>query len=112
MFSGSYLPDDVIFLLKQVTLATTPVEEKERLIQSGRKHYSEMISGERLPSPLYLRVFHQALERQKARFARHLVELANLLHHSRPGPLTLVSMARAGTPVGVLLGRILRQRFG
>jgi hypothetical protein len=111
MFSGSYLPDDVVFLLKRVTLAPTPVAEKERLIQSGRKHYSEMISAERLPSPLYLRIFHQSLDRQKARFARHLLDLAGLLHRGRSGPLTLVSMARAGTPVGVLLTRILRQRF-
>ena len=111
MFSGSYDPDDVIFLLKRVRLQPTPLEEKERFIQSGRKHYSEMISAEKLPSPLYLRIFHEALARQKARFARHLVGLAALLARSRPGPITLVSLARAGTPVGVLLVRILRQMF-
>jgi hypothetical protein len=111
MFSGSYLPEDVTFLLKRVTLAPTPVEEKEHLIQSGRKHYSEMISAEHLPSPLYLRVFHQALDRQKTRFARHLLILAALLCRVRSGPITLVSLARAGTPIGILLARILRQRF-
>ncbi len=111
MFSGSYLPDDVIFLLKRVSLAPTAVAEKERLIQSGRKHYSEMIGPERLPSPLYLRVFHQALERQKSRFASHLLDLAALLVRRRSGPIALVSLARAGTPIGVLLTRILRQRF-
>ncbi len=111
MFSGSYHPDDVTFLLKRVRLEPTPIEEKERLIQSGRKHYSEMIGAERLPSPLYLRVFHQALARQKTRFAHHLVDLAALLARARAGPIALVSLARAGTPVGVLLARILRTLF-
>ena len=66
MFSGSYDPDDVLFLLKRVRVEPTPLEEKERLIQSGRRHYSEMISTECLPSPPYLRVFHESLRRQKA----------------------------------------------
>ena len=57
MFSGSYDPDDVTFLLKPVRLEPTAVAEKERLIQSGRRHYSEMISREgpalaRLPACL------------------------------------------------------------
>ncbi len=112
MFSGSYDPDDVTFLLKRVRIEPTPLEEKERLIQSGRKHYSEMIGAEPLPSPVYLRVFHQALARQKERFAQHVVTLAAVIDRSRQGPLVLVSLARAGTPVGVLLARILRHRFG
>ena len=70
------------------------MEEKERLIQSGRRHYSEMIGHEALPSPAYLRVFHDGLARQKARLARHLVTLAGLVAAARPGPVTLVSLAR------------------
>src|SRR5438045_1955951 len=103
MFSGSYDPDDVLFLLKPVQLAPTSLLEKERLIQSGRRHYSEMISPEPLPSPVYLRLFYQAMERQTARFAQHVLQLAALLARARGGPVALVSLARAGTPVGVLL---------
>ena len=106
MFSGSYDPADVTFLLKPVRLAPTDVAEKERLIQSGRRHYSEMISAENLPSAAYLAVFHRALERVKARFARDVLTLAARLAE-RPGGVTLVSLARAGTPVGVLLSRAL-----
>jgi hypothetical protein len=109
MFSGSYAPGDVTFLLKPVQLAPTDIVEKERLIQSGRHHYSEMISREHLPSPAYLDVFHQALAVEKRRFARDVVVLAQHLAASRAGPLTIVSLARAGTPVGVLLGRGLRR---
>jgi hypothetical protein len=111
MFSGSYAPEDVLFLLKPVRLEPTPLEEKERLIQSGRKHYSEMIGAEMHPSPAYLRLFHQSFDRQKARFARHLLQLAALIAAARAGPVALVSLARAGTPVGVLLTRILRSRY-
>src|SRR5262245_51077939 len=112
MFSGSYDPDDVVFLLTPVQLAPTPLAEKERLIQTGRCHYSEMIGEEYLPSQRYVQIFHEALDRVRERFARHLALLAGLIVEARPGDITLVSLARAGTPVGVILGRILRQRLG
>jgi hypothetical protein len=112
MFSGSYDPADVTFLLKPVALAYTPVAEKERLIQSGRRHYSEMISPERPPSDRYLAAFHAAFDANLERFAGDVLRLAALLADRRPGPLTLVSLARAGTPVGVLLRRALAAHFG
>jgi hypothetical protein len=112
MFSGSYHPDDVRFLLHVVSLEPTAVAEKERLIQSGQRHYSEMIGPEMPPSPEYLRIFHEALAREQGRFARDLLVLARILAHTYPqGPITLVSLARAGTPIGALLGRILRQQL-
>jgi hypothetical protein len=70
-----------------------------------------MISAEQLPSPRYLALFHEALQRQKARFAHHLVCLAARMAVVHPETITLVSLARAGTPVGVLLTRILRTCF-
>lgn len=45
-FTGSYQPGDVEFLLKPVVIEMTPVEKKEELIQSGKKHYSDMLSQE------------------------------------------------------------------
>ena len=47
-FSGSYLPTDVQFLLRQLNVEVTDIAEKERLIQTGQKHYSEMLSAEPL----------------------------------------------------------------
>ena len=38
--SGSYAPSDVHFLLRPMQIDTTPVEEKERLIQTNQRHYS------------------------------------------------------------------------
>lgn len=111
-FSGSYCPEDVCFLLKPVVLEATEVTEKERLIQSGQRHYSEMISAERLPSSRYLDVFRQAMAREKKRFARDVLVLARRIAAIRPRGATLVSLARAGTPIGALLGRTLRKLLG
>ncbi|MBC7475263.1 MAG: hypothetical protein H7263_13295, partial [Candidatus Sericytochromatia bacterium] len=46
MFHGSYKSDDVTFLLKPINIQETDILSKEKLIQSGSKHYSEMISQE------------------------------------------------------------------
>jgi len=112
MFSGSYDAEDAVFLLKPVELESTAVAQKERLIQSGRRHYSEMITRERLPSRQYLRLFRKAMAREEARLARDLLTLARQIALARPGPVTLLSLARAGTPVGVLLARTLRLHLG
>lgn len=111
MFSGSYSADDVIFLLKPVEVEFTPVALKESLIQSGTRHYSEMLSRESIPSEEYLQLFRQALHRHQTRFARDVIRLAMRIAECQPEEITLVSLARAGTPIGALLKRTL-QRLG
>ncbi|HES77158.1 MAG TPA: hypothetical protein ENO09_09170 [bacterium] len=111
-FHGSYHPRDVTFLLKPLEHMTqVDVAVKERLIQSGEKHYSEMISPEQHPSAAYMQLFEQAWARNGERTAQDLLKLASLLHHSRPGEITLVSLARAGTPFGIILKRLLELAF-
>ena len=112
-FHGSYVAEDVTFLLKQLSLKPiADIHEKERLIQSGQRHYSEMLGAERLPSEAYLSLFHAAVDRNARRMARDLVMLARRICAVRPHGVTLVSMARAGTPVGVLLRRLLVDLMG
>jgi len=110
-FSGSYLEEDVTFLLKPVRLAPTDVAQKERLIQSGARHYSEMISREEPPDTTYVRLFHEAITRNGSLFAADILRLARHLADQPADPLVLVSLARAGTPIGVLLKRTL-ERMG
>jgi len=106
-FHGSYVPDDVTFLLKPVKIRPTDLEEKERAIQSGQRHYSEMLSVEKTPDKRYMQLFYRALDQNQVKFACHLASLARTLAQ-RPGrEVVLVSLARAGTPVGVLLHRAL-----
>ncbi|MFS7253287.1 cysteine protease StiP family protein [Rahnella rivi] len=109
-FSGSYLPEDVHFLLTPVEMEMTPVEQKEQLIQSGEKHYSEMLSQEPEPTAWHLDLFARALEQGAERLAKEVVMLAKALA-DRFGetPVILVSLVRAGVPLGVMLHQALRE---
>ncbi|HRD66308.1 MAG TPA: tellurite-like stress resistance cysteine protease StiP [Candidatus Competibacter sp.] len=108
-FTGSYRAEDAVFLLKPMRLDTVDVTAKERLIQSGQRHYSEMLAPERMPDPHYLALFGALTERYAGRLAAEILALAGYLAASRPHEITVVSLARAGTPIGALLVRALRQ---
>jgi len=112
-FAGSYDPADVTFLLRPASPAEAAAlfEEpaaKERLIQSGRRHYSEMITPERAPSAAYTSIFETALTRHARRMGAEVAALVRTLDARITGPITLCSLVRAGVPLGVLLSRGLR----
>lgn len=106
--SGSYSQNDVHFLLQPVQMEVTDVVEKERLIQTKQKHYSEMISMERAPTDVHKVLYKRALEQNGARMATDVQALALALNKTCTGPsIVLVSFVRAGLPLGVLLRRAL-----
>jgi hypothetical protein len=102
---GSYPPEDVTFLLKD--LGGLDIErgtdEREELIQTGT-HYAEMLPIEYQPAPAYVELFEQALARAARRIAVAVGVVTELVLAAKPEPV-LVSLARAGTPIGVLLRR-------
>jgi len=106
LLSGSYESSDVTFLLKHIEMPATDIIEKEQLIQAGKRHYSEMISREMPPSCEYLTHFSYACKNNGARFCADLLRLAKHLWNMHGDKITIVSLARAGTPIGVLLKRI------
>lgn len=111
-FSGSYPVEDVEFLLKPLVME--PIHDlavKERLIQSGRRHYSEIIGVERQPAAEYLRLFETAMANNLDRMATDVWALTRRILAARPQGVVLVSLARAGTPVGVAIRRLLRDGF-
>lgn len=108
LFTGSYPPEDTVFLLKPLQLEMVDVGSKERLIQSGQRHYSEMLAPERVPGARYLQLFEALTDRYAARLAAEIAALAHYLAETRPRQITVVSLARAGTPIGALLVRALR----
>lgn len=112
-FHGSYRPQDVEFLLKPIQVEHIEnTRQKEQLIQTGARHYSEMLSPETLPSERYLQLFAQAHAMNRSRMARDCLTLAELIRRNvGPNP-TLVSLARAGTPVGAILTHLLRELTG
>lgn len=109
LFSGSYSPEDAIFLLKPMSLELVDVATKERLIQSGQRHYSELLAPEQAPDPRYLALFEALTARYAQRLAAEILALARYLMITRPQQITVASLARAGTPVGALLARALRE---
>ena len=111
MFSGSYHSEDVQFLLKQVVVPDTPVQLKEALIQSGKRHYSELLTREELPSEDYVNLFQGAMQANGLRVAMDVARLAAAIVATRQRGIVLVSLARAGTPIGVLLKRVLWQCY-
>ena len=108
-FSGSYKAGDVEFLLKPVEIDMTPVEQKEQLIQSGARHYSEMLSQEPEPTRWHLELFSRALDAGAGRLAQEVTMLARTLAHQfGDTPIVLASLVRAGVPLGVMLQQALR----
>ena len=112
MFS-TYQSQDVTILLKDITGLVTPLgtREREARIQSG-VHYSEMLPLEYEPSPAYLAAYHDALERYAGITAEAVARAAEQIWESRGRQCALVSLARAGTPIGILIRRYLQGRYG
>jgi hypothetical protein len=106
---GSYREEDVIFLLRDMSHWALEVktEERENLIQSGR-HYSEMLPVEYQPNEAYLSLFHDTLELYAKRIAIAVGVVAKQIKEKNGlERLVLVSLARAGTPIGILIKRYL-----
>lgn len=108
---GSYQLGDVDILLDRVVdLEHTDVETKERLIQTGQKHYSQMISIEKEPSKDHMDFFWETMNLNSVRMAVEVQMLGNtLISKMNPTkPIVLVSLIRAGLPLGVLLKRYIQ----
>jgi adenine/guanine phosphoribosyltransferase-like PRPP-binding protein len=111
---GSYHRDEVAWLLTDLSGAAleAPTEEREEAIQSGGAHYAESLPLEYQPDAEYQRLFAQALAESATRLAAAAGVVTELVLAERGPDPVLVSLARAGTPVGVLLRRWARFAHG
>lgn len=109
MFS-TYRPEDVTILLKDITGMVSPLgtEERERAIQSG-VHYSEMLPIEYVPSRAYMNTFFRAVAAYSEMTAQAAAGAAEGIYSAKGDDAVLVSLARAGTPVGILLKHFLER---
>lgn len=107
---GSYGKAEVAWLLKDLSGLTleAPTADREQAVQSGTAHYSESLPEEYEPSQDYLKLFDEALERSSAKVATAIGVVSELALTRRGGKPVLVSLARAGTPVGILMRRWLK----
>jgi Phosphoribosyl transferase (PRTase)/PELOTA RNA binding domain len=104
VFSGSYNSADVQFLLQVQNMPTVSIDEKERLIRLG-EHYGRLLSNENPPSEIYQNLFWATLERNAAQVTTDVIALARYLQNRNK--TVLVSLARGGTPIGILLKHTL-----
>ncbi|MEU9322676.1 phosphoribosyltransferase [Streptomyces canus] len=111
---SSYAPEEVGWLLQDLSDVTleAPTEEREEAIQSGGAHYAESLPVEYQPSDQYQELFRTALRESSARLAQAVGAVTEIVLQERSPRPVLVSLARAGTPVGVLMRRWAQFRHG
>ncbi|WCF08365.1 cysteine protease StiP family protein [Paenibacillus thiaminolyticus] len=109
---GSYKQEDVVFLLKD--LSNIPlekgIEDREEAIQSGT-HYSEMLPIEYRPTSEYIQLFHDTLLLTARKVAYAAAIVSELIVMKRGFNTVLASLARAGTPVGILMKRYVQMVY-
>ncbi len=108
---SSFKAEDCTLLLKDITGRIEPLSAKERepLIQSGI-HYSELLPAEYQPSEQYIKQFERGLIEWSGKTADAVSAVAERIREK--GRNVIVSLARAGTPVGALIVRYLRRKYG
>ena len=104
---GSYDSHEVAWLLSDLSSVEleAPTEEREEAIQSGGAHYAESLPVEYQPTQEYQDLFHSALRESAVRLAHAVGVVTDLVIAERGERAVLVSLARAGTPIGVLMRR-------
>ena len=116
LVATSYSKDDVVVLLKDLSncMKELPTEEREKLIQSG-VHYSEMLPEEKAPSAEYEELYEKALADKKHEIALDIQRVAELMQNrairNKEGYPVIISLARAGIPVGILIKRYIKQVY-
>ncbi len=85
--------------------------EREARIQSGT-HYSEMLPLEYEPTPAYLAAYQDALARYAGITAAAVAQVSEQIWQEKGRRAALVSLARAGTSIGVLIKRYLQFKYG
>lgn len=104
--------DDCIFLLKDLTneIKEITIKEKEEFIREG-VNYSEMISKENKPSEDVKNIFLNMLKRDKKLIAYYVVKISEIIYREKGNDLVIVSLARAGTPYGILIKKYLKFKY-
>ncbi|OBZ13836.1 hypothetical protein A7975_13635 [Bacillus sp. FJAT-26390] len=110
---GSYKPEDAIFLLKDLSDISLEqrTEDREAAMQTGG-HYSESLAIEYQPTAEYIQLFHDTLSDSAIRIARAVGTVSEMIIQKNGFDVVLASLARGGTPIGVLIKRYIKQVYG
>lgn len=113
LVKSSYSSEDVIVLLQDVEgkVPVLDTEAREKLNQSG-VHYSEMLPLEYVPTDDYMKLYEESLDLLSYETAVAVAKLSNKLVDKKGTDLVIVSLARAGTPIGILVKRYIKYKYG
>ncbi len=108
----TYKKEDVVLLLKDITGVVEPLsaEAREKLIQSG-KHYCEMLPIEYVPTEKYMQVYEEVLKTYAHTMAMAVGKLSDKIIEKKGKDVVIVSLARAGIPIGILVKRYIKKKY-
>lgn len=109
---SSFSRNDVSLLLKDITGMVKPMgaTQREKEIQSGR-HYCEMLPREYKPTEKYVEIYEHVLKVFAQPTADAVVKVSEMIYQHKNGNIVLVSLVRAGTPVGILIKHYLEKKY-
>lgn len=109
---SSYSKKDVTLLLKDITGMVEPLETKQReaLIQKGT-HYCEMLPLEYRPSQKYIETYNTSLESYAKPTANAVCQVSEKIYKLKGKSTVIVSLARAGIPIGILIKHYLDKKY-
>lgn len=109
---STFKDEDCIYLLKDLTniIKEVTIEEKEALISQG-VNYSEMISKEYPVSDEINEIFKKMLSENANKLAYYTGVIAEEIFRRGNKDAIIVSLARAGSPVGALIKRYIKYKY-
>lgn len=105
--------EDCKLLLKDVTgrISPMPAEERRKRLHGGT-HYCELLPEEYEPSAEYIDLYERGLGTWGRQTALAVRSVSEQILRDKGRNVVLVSLARAGTPIGVLIKRYLKRVHG
>ncbi len=109
---SSYRESDVTLLLKDISGMITPLptKEREKYIQKGI-HYCEMLPLEYKPTGAYMEAYQVSLSAYAKATASAVCQVSEKIYKKKGNTIVLVSLARAGIPVGILIKHYLERKY-
>lgn len=108
---GSYKKEDCIFLLKNISEKVKEMNqtEREKKIQNGT-HYSETLPSETIPDKKYMDLFWEEMDETAETTAKYVAKVSEQILKEKGKNVVLVSLVRAGSPIGVLIKRYIKEK--
>lgn len=105
--------EDGALLLKDVTGKISPMSPAERAAKMREGvHYCELLPEEYAPSAEYIALYETGLAAWSRQTALAVRSVSEQIFRSKGNDVVIVSLARAGTPIGVLIKRYLKLAHG